>query len=143
MLLACALTLASSVAFANNNTGCGLGSVVIKNQDSTFKQVIASTTNGTSGSQTFGITSGTSECAKPTNFVSNGQLNEFVASNMDGLATDIANGHGEIVNTLAVMMDVQDKAAFIAALQANFSEIYTSDTVNSANVIDRITAIVG
>ncbi len=143
LLLASALALISSATFANSNTGCGLGTSLIKNQDSTIKQVLASTTNATFGNQTFGITSGTSACSQPAQFVSNDKLNEFVASNMDSLATDIANGHGEVVNTLATMLEVKDKAAFIATLQSNFNAIYTSDTVNSANVIDHIIAIVG
>lgn len=41
--------------------GCGLGSIVFGNDNGTLKQVIAATLNGT-GMQTFGITSGTSNC---------------------------------------------------------------------------------
>src|SRR5574340_791535 len=52
---------------------------------------------------------------------------------MDALATDIANGQGETVDTLAVMMEVEDKAAFVAKLQANFDKIYTADSVSSAD----------
>lgn len=137
------MTLLSSVAFAHPNSGCGLGSTLFQTQESTVKQVLASTTNATSGNQTFGITSGTSGCAQPAHFVSNKQLNEFVAGNMDAVATDIANGHGEVVNTLAALLEVQDKAAFIATLQSNFNAIYTSDTVSSADVIDHIAALVG
>ena len=52
----------TTAVYANENTGCGLGSMIIKNQNSTMLQAIAATTNGTSGNQTFGITSGTSNC---------------------------------------------------------------------------------
>jgi hypothetical protein len=143
LLLASVLTCVSSVAFADPNTGCGLGSSMFKTQDSIVKQVLASTTNGTSGNQTFGITSGTSGCSAPTKFVFNDTMNEFVVANMDGLATDIANGHGEVINTLATMLQVKDTAAFIAVLQKNFNQIYISDTVTSAEVIDRIITIIG
>lgn len=44
---------------AYNMAGCGLGSLIIK--DDGMVQIFASTTNGT-GVQTFGITSGTSNC---------------------------------------------------------------------------------
>ena len=54
----------SSSAWAGGykSAGCGLGSMIIK--DDGFVQVFAATTNATSGSQTFGITSGTSNCAR-------------------------------------------------------------------------------
>ncbi|RXJ85817.1 DUF3015 family protein [Arcobacter cloacae] len=131
--------LTSSLYAANNeNTGCGLGSIVIKDQSTVLLQVIAATTNGTSGNQTFGITSGTSNCDKPTNFVSNDKLNQFVGENMDELAMDISSGKGETLNTVAKLMNVVNTQEFSAKLQANFSEIYTSENVTSAQVIDSI-----
>ena len=124
--------------YANDNTGCGLGSILIKNQNSTVTQALAATTNGTSGNQTFGITSGTSNCSKPNNFASNDKLNKFVTENMDELALDISAGKGETLSTVAKLMNVEDNAAFSAKLQANFSNIYTSENVTSATVIDSI-----
>ena len=132
-----ALGLATSL-YANQNTGCGLGSLVIKNQNSTVLQVLAATTNGTSGTQTFGITSGTSNCNKPNNFVSNDKLHQFVNENMDELAMDISAGKGETLNTVAALMNIENKEDFASKLQANFSDIYTSEKVTSAEVIDNI-----
>ena len=133
--------LSASVAFAagNTNTGCGLGSVAIQNQDSTFLQLVATTLNGTSGSQTFGISTGTSNCDQPSSIASNDKLNKFVADNMDELAIDIANGHGESLQTLAGMMNIKDTST----LQANFSKIFASSDVTSAQVIDNISTILG
>lgn len=135
--LIAAIGLTTSI-YANENTGCGLGSIIIKNQNSTVLQAIAATTNGTSGNQTFGITSGTSNCDKPSNFVSNDKLNKFVSENMDELAMDISAGKGETLNTVAKLMNVEDTKALGAKLQANFSNIYSSETVTSATVIDSI-----
>ena len=131
------LGLVSSL-YANSNTGCGLGSIVIKNQNSTVLQALAATTNATSGNQTFGITSGTSNCNKPSNFVSNDKLNQFVNENMDELAMDISAGKGETLSTVAKLMNVEDTKAFSSKLQSNFTNIYTSENVTSANVIDSI-----
>ncbi len=128
----------SSVAFAHQNTGCGLGTLVIKDQSTTLMQVLAATTNGTSGNQTFGITSGTLNCSKPAKFVSNDKLNKFVNDNMDQLAMDISAGKGETLTTVAKMMKVGDEKAFSSKLQANFSNIYSSNEVTSAKVIDSI-----
>lgn len=136
-----AIVALTTTAFANPNVGCGLGSQVIKNTDSVLMQVFAATTNGTSGNQTFGITSGTSGCAKPAKFVSNDKANEFVAGNMEALALDISNGQGEALTTLATLLNVSNPDTFAKVLQANFDKIYTSENVNSANVIDNIVAL--
>ncbi|NCB12471.1 MAG: DUF3015 domain-containing protein [Erysipelotrichia bacterium] len=135
--LIAAIGLTTSM-YANDNTGCGLGSLVIKDQSTVMLQVLAATTNGTSGSQTFGITSGTSNCNKPSNFVSNDKLNQFVGENMDELALDISAGHGETLSTVAKLMNVENTPEFSSKLQANFSNIYTSENVTSATVIDSI-----
>ena len=135
--LIAAVGLTASV-YANDNTGCGLGSLLIQNQNTTMLQAFAATSNATSGNQTFGITSGTSNCSKPNNFVSNDKLNKFVTENMDELALDISAGKGETLSTVAKLMNVEDTSAFSAKLQANFSNIYTNENVTSATVIDSI-----
>ena len=127
----------AAMATVNSQTGCGLGSMVIKDDSSAVMLALQATTNGTSGNQTFGITSGTSGCKK-TKFVMNERAEEFVASNMDILAKEIAAGHGESVDTLAELLDVQDKAAFAVALQSNYNSIYTSKNAKMADVLDNI-----
>jgi hypothetical protein len=68
---------------------------------------------------------------------------EFVASNMDQLSREIAIGHGESVSTLAELLNVQDKAAFASALQANYNAIYTSEKADMATVLDNVSTIAG
>ena len=128
----------TTAVYANENTGCGLGSMIIKDQSTSVLQALAATTNATSGNQTFGITSGTSDCNKPNSFVSNEKLNKFVEDNMDELALDISAGKGETLTTVAKLMNVENNPEFSAKLQANFSDIYSSQNVTSANVIDSI-----
>ena len=140
LFIAVTTALLSTSSFAGN-VGCGLGNSVIKNQDSVLMQVFAVTTNGTSGNQTFGITSGTSGCTKPAKFVSNDRANEFVVGNMDALALDISNGQGEALDTLATLLNVSNPETFASVLQKNFNKIYTSENVSSANVIDNIVAL--
>ena len=133
--------LAVSLFAGNANTGCGLGTVLIENQDTIAKQVLASTTNGTYGNQTFGISSGTLGCVQPDSFVSN-DVQKFVKDNMDNLALDIANGSGESITTLSKMMNVNDVASFSKKLQENFAVIFPSSDVNSASVINSIANLV-
>jgi len=127
----------SAMAGVNSQTGCGLGSMIIKDDSSAIMLALQATTNGTSGNQTFGITSGTSGCSK-TKFVLNERAQEFVASNMDILAKEIAAGHGESIDTLAELLSVEDSATFASSLQANYTSIYTSKNVEMSDVLDNI-----
>ena len=124
----------SAMAGVNSQTGCGLGSMIIKDDSSAVMLALQATTNGTSGNQTFGITSG---CNK-TKFVMNERAEEFVASNMDILAKEIAVGHGESIDTLAELLQVENTAVFSASLQSNYNSIYTSKSVKMADVLDNI-----
>lgn len=132
-----------SLAVDQKNTGCGLGSIVFEGQNGLVSQTSAATTNGTFGNQTFGITSGTSNCEQYKTFTYNEKVNTFVAENMDNLATDIARGQGEYLNTLSVLMEIPDtqKGAFHSHLQAHFSDIYTSDKVTHSEVVKNIVAV--
>jgi len=125
------------------SAGCGLGSFVFGNTPG-IVQIFAATTNGTFGSQTFGITPGTSNCEKQAKFASNERLNEFVKANMDNLAKNIALGNGETLDTLAELLGISDenKKIVYEKLQSNFSNIFTSEKVEIADVIDNIIAII-
>ncbi len=136
------IAFAVSSAFAGSaNTGCGLGSLVWQGKaNSSVFQAFEATTNGTFGSQTFGITTGTSNCSQPAKFVSNERTNEFVAANMDNLAKDIARGNGETLEALADLMQIpsSERAAFYQKLQASFAKIFTSEDVVLAGVLDNV-----
>lgn len=139
-----AIAALSSAAFAtvNSQTGCGLGSQIIHDDSSAVMLALQATTNSTLGNQTFGITSGTSGCHK-AKFVMNERAAEFVASNMDQLSREIAIGQGESVSTLAELLNVENKAEFAAALQANYNAIYTSEKADMATVLDNVSTIAG
>ena len=141
LVSAVAVAALSTAVFAgvNSQTGCGLGSMIIKDDSTAVMLALQATTNGTSANQTFGVTSGTSGCKK-TKLVMNERAEEFVASNMDQLAKEIAMGHGESIDTLAELLNVEDKAAFSASLQSNYNSIYSADDVKMAEVLDTISA---
>lgn len=132
----------SGTAFAGqaqNNTGCGLGLMLIGENanNSLLGQVVQATLNGVLGNQTFGITSGTSNCATPAKIVMNEKLNVFVAANMDTIATDIAKGEGESLDTMAELMNIsaEKRPELYAKLQSNFSGIYTSNAIEAPEVV--------
>jgi len=121
------------------SAGCGLGSLIFGNQPG-IVQVIAATTNGTSGNQTFGITSGTLNCGTGMISASHEKLDNFVSANMDRLAQDMASGEGESLSTLVELMGIAqaDRPAAYAKLQSNFSNIFASEQVEAADVIDQV-----
>ena len=145
-VLVMAVVVLSGIGWAvdQKNTGCGLGTLVFEGQNGLVSQTFAVTTNGTFGNQTFGITSGTSNCEQPKTYAYNEKLNTFVADNMDNLARDIARGNGEYVNTLAVLMDVPEtqRIFFRSQLQSHFSQIYPSDKVTHSEVVQNIIHVV-
>jgi hypothetical protein len=132
---------ASAQAY-DTNTGCGLGNQLFKQigQDKVLYQILAVTTNGILGNQTFGISTGTLGCRAPADFAQNEKVERFVADNMDSLAQDIASGSGESLSTLAELMEVpaESRTAFYSRLQSSFNVIYTSSAVQSADVIEGI-----
>ena len=146
--VAVASLVIAGVAFAGqaqNNTGCGLGTMLFKGNadNSVVLQTFQATTNGIYGNQTFGITTGTSDCQQPKNFVSNERVNEFMVANMDNLAKDIAQGRGTTLDAFAELMGVpaEKRPEFAGRLQASFSKIYTSSDIAMASVMDNIATV--
>src|SRR6266566_2504658 len=94
--------------------GCGLGSMIFGDQKGPI-QILAATTNGTFGSQTFGITSGTSNCVESASGRSGAMI--FIEGNREALAKDAARGSGETITTLSAMAGCKDAKAVGVAMQ--------------------------
>lgn len=144
VIFTCALLAVSGFAWADQkNTGCGLGSIAFEGQEGLMSQTLAVTTNGTFGNQTFGITSGTSNCKQPENITHNERLYVFISENMDNLARDIARGQGEYVDTVAVLLNIpeQQRFAFGSHLRTHFADIYTSEKVQHSEVVKNLTQV--
>lgn len=128
---------ASSAFAAQENTGCGLGTMLFDGKSGVGPQILAVTTNGTSGNQTFGISSGTLGCTQDGVVTSSEKLSMFTSSNMDNLARDMSVGHGESLETMASLMGIEeeDKASFYTTAQQNFDRIFTSENVTAEEVL--------
>ena len=129
----------------DKNCGCGLGTQIFRDKsDGLLSQVCAALTNGTSGNQTFGITSGTLGCSKYTSITLKEKLNIFAADNMDNIAADIAAGQGETLEAIADLAEVPEKnrANLYAMLQHNFDMIYPSTQVTNEEVVQKITDLI-
>jgi len=133
--------LASSSAYAKGETvaGCGLGSLAFEEQDTKVRMIIMATTNGTFGSQTFGISSGTSNCELSGDRASN--ANVYIEANRIALANDIARGEGETLVSLSAILGVDNEEAFGSLLQKNYGEIFPTADVSSTEVSNAIIRI--
>lgn len=136
VLAAALFAIGSSSAMAANVGSCGWGSKVFDGQSGPAPQILAVTTNGTSGSQTFGITSGTSGCTQDGTISSTWQTAMFIDGNKQALARNAAAGQGETLEALAKMIgvDAQDKDAFARLTQENFARIFPSSDVTAAEI---------
>ena len=131
-----ALVLSAGVAYADAENpaatgkstyglaGCGLGSMLFGDQKGMI-QILAATTNGTFGSQTFGITSGTSNCVESASGTSGART--FIEGNREALAKDAARGSGETITTLSAMAGCKDAKAVGVALQKRFAQLFPGE----------------
>lgn len=142
LLVTAALVMAAPAVFAaGNNVGCGLGSAVWNGKSGVGPQVLAATTNGTSGNQTFGITFGTLGCTQDGVVSSSFKLGAFIDGNKVQLARDAAAGQGETLEALASLINVQDadKAEFNAAMKQQFARIFRDEQI-AANLKEVLAA---
>ncbi len=140
MVLSLVSVSGSAIAASGfGDAGCGLGSIVFGNEPGAV-QVLASTTNGTFWSQTFGITTGTSNC-NPSGLVKLEKEREvFAKQNYSTLVKEMAMGEGESLDTLASLYGCsQDSLAdFGSMTQDNFGSIVQSDSTTSEEMLSSL-----
>lgn len=111
--------------------GCGLGSLLFGNEPG-IVQVLAATTNGTFGTQTFGITSGTSNCVDTA--ASAASTAAFIEANRETVAKEIARGSGETIASISTLAGCSDSAAVGSTLQKSFQRIFPNEKVSDVEV---------
>lgn len=134
-----AVLLLGSVASAND-AGCGLGSIVIQ-KNSKIMQLLAVTTNGTFGSQTFGITFGTSNCSANALVQNDKQIQYFVEVNQQDLVREMAEGRGEKLSTLAALNGCVTDAqidSFNTKAQNSFKTIVPSSNTSAVDFVSNL-----
>jgi hypothetical protein len=131
-----------AMVFAKGGThpmaGCGLGYVLFGNTDnSKLMQIFAATTNGTSGNQTFGITSGTSGCTEDgaVKFVKEAEL--YAEVNLDSLRREMAAGSGESVQTFASLLGASNanRAAVVTLMKQNYAQLFPTSNTSSTELL--------
>ena len=139
LVLSLASFSGSALAAGYGDAGCGLGSLAFGNKQGGW-QILAATTNGLFGTQTFGITTGTSNC-NPAGLVKlEKEREEFAKDNYSTLVKEMAMGEGENLETLAGLYGCsQDSHAdFGTLVQENFSNIVKSNSTTSQEMLSSL-----
>ncbi len=125
-------------------SGCGLGSVLFGESENKGGQILSSTTNGLYSNNTFGMSSGTSNCvpeksAKTAELKKN--MNMFISANKEALANDIVKSDGDTILALSKIVGCTDSDYLGAKLQSRYGIIYKKNDANSVtdNMFDTIT----
>jgi hypothetical protein len=135
-VFAAAILASLNVSAAPYGTaGCGLGSMVFGDQPG-IVQIFAATTNGIFGSQTFGITTGTSNCQD--SLTRRASVKVFIETNKEALAKDISRGQGETLKNLATLAGCSDAPLASATLQKNFNQIFPSEKASAEQISESI-----
>ncbi|OFZ48366.1 MAG: hypothetical protein A2381_04185 [Bdellovibrionales bacterium RIFOXYB1_FULL_37_110] len=121
VLVVLSMLVTSSVFAAHGPAGCGLGAVLFKDKKGIVFQILAATFNGSSGNQTFAMSTGTLGCedaqtAKVTAI-------SFIDNNLVALSNDISKGEGQTLNAYLTLINatLADKNT----LKANYGRIFS------------------
>lgn len=139
---AVAVSFAGAVFAADyGSAGCGLGSLAFKQNDMT--QVLAATTNGSFGTQTFGMTFGTSGCNNDGLVKVSMARESFIEANYKDISRDAARGSGEYVTNLARLYGytAETTGKFARLLQQNHAAIFAANSAQ--NAVTEINRLVG
>lgn len=132
------LALGQAEAAAWGEAGCGLGSVVIGSKDN---QIIAATLNDLSGNQTFGITSGTSNCTEGGSFKGRSAATMYIDYNKIQLAKEASRGNGETIATLGQIYGCNTQV-FGDALKSNYKKVFVDSQLNSQAIESQVNELV-
>lgn len=130
---------------ANPDTGpgCGLGKLAwadYSHQKNIAPQVLMATTNGTFGSGTFGISSGTSGCTNDGKVMAEHKTSLFAELNFENLSQEMAQGQGEHLASLATLMNVpaDQQAAFFAMTQERYTSLVKAGEASPVAMVKAI-----
>jgi hypothetical protein len=118
--------------------GCGLGSLLIKD-NTTLMQVIAATLNGT-GYQTFGITSGTSNCTSGGVVKAQREQAAFAEVNFQDLKRNMAAGGGEFLTSFSSLLGCEEAAKPVLAkmTQTRYESILPTEATSPVQLVENV-----
>ena len=136
------LLLVGSVFATGNHpmAGCGLAYMLFAQENSQGTQILASTTNNSYGTQSFGITSGTSGCTNDGLVRLDRERLMFAEANFKTLTRQMAAGNGEFVATFGSLMGCGESAipTFVQFTQDNYETLIPSVETTPLELLETI-----
>jgi hypothetical protein len=136
-LIIIALLISSiAIARADSSTGCGLGSMIWK-QNSIVSALFRGTTNHSFSSQLFGITTGTSGCSQHSIVKRDMYPVYYAEANLPELRIEMAQGQGEYLTTFAQVLGCTPEAQvqFMKWAQGSYSSMFSSSKTTPAQML--------
>ncbi len=139
VLTALLIAMPMSAAKADNDVGCGVGTMIWEGNSGVGFKLMASFTNSFAF-QSISVTFGLLNCDGQGTVTANAGSRHFASTNLDRIARDSAVGGGESLDALAALyqVDAADRAIFAALAQDHFDELFSSDHVTSDEVIETL-----
>ena len=133
----------SANLWADNSVGCGLGTLVAKD-NTLISATTRSITNATFSSQLFGITTGTSGCARHSIVQAEKAPMFYAEANLEQLKIEMAQGQGEFLNAFASTFGCTEQArpVFNQMVKENYSEIFKTGNEQPHQMLDGVKKII-
>ncbi|MCP9440572.1 MAG: DUF3015 domain-containing protein [Nitrospira sp.] len=144
VVIGLAMVVQGGIALAagtpDTGPGCGLGKIAWQNYPhakTKGAQILMATTNGSFGTQTFGISTGTMGCTDDGRWWAEQKATMFAELNADALAQEMAQGRGEHLASMATLLGVpqQQHEAFFTMAQGRYAALASSGDLSPASMV--------
>ncbi|MBK8870084.1 MAG: DUF3015 family protein [Elusimicrobia bacterium] len=137
------LVLLPLAAFAKNNhpmAGCGLIYMAGVRDNEPIPQIVSSLFNSFFGTQTFGITSGTSGCTEEGLVAMSVQAEVYAEANFKDIQREIVAGGGEFLAGFADVLGVRAemRPELYDLLQARYVALFPSANTSSLDMLNAL-----
>ncbi len=127
--------------------GCGLGKVAWQNYPNAKTkgaQILMATTNGSFGTQTFGISTGTLGCTDNGQWWAEQKATMFAELNSDALSQEMAQGRGEHLASLATLLGVpqQQHSTFFAIAQERYVGLTNAGELSAGSLVKALNDVI-
>jgi len=121
-------------------TQMGRIDILINNAGIFQMRPLMATTNGTFGSTTFGISTGTSGCTNDGKVMAEQKTTVFAELNFENLSQEMAQGQGEHLASLATLMGLpaENHAAFFALTQERYTSLIKTGEASPVAMVKAI-----
>jgi Protein of unknown function (DUF3015) len=132
--------IALAAGTPDTGPGCGLGKLAWQNYPNAKTkgaQIMMATTNGSFGTQTFGMSTGTMGCSDDGRWWAEQKATMFAELNTEALAQEMAQGRGEHLASMATLLGVpqQQHRAFFAMAQERYATLSLAGDISAPAMV--------